>query len=111
MGTPEGTVVREKKVHASFSSTQGIVPNLLRLVDIHSRRWHPRAGELALRLGEGLVPVSIAGLRAHLVGVLKEDPKEAPGCLQKHCTFSLFFACALVCRGSVVPLFTSPSSE
>merc|ERR1711869_97092 len=53
--TPEGTVVREKKVHASFSSTQGIVPNLLRLVDIHSRRWHPRAGELALRLGERLV--------------------------------------------------------
>merc|ERR1711937_979088 len=76
-------VVREKKVHASFSSTQGIVPNLLRLVDIHSRRWHPRAGELALRLGEGLVPVSIAGLREHLVGVLKEDPKEAPACLQR----------------------------
>jgi RNA recognition motif-containing protein len=102
--TPEGTVVREKKVHASFSSTQGIVPNLLRLVDIHSRRWHPRAGELALRLGEGLVPVSIAGLRQHLVGVLKEDPKEAPGCLQKHCTFSLFFKPSTFAPPSRAPL-------
>jgi hypothetical protein len=59
-------------------------------MDIHSKRWHPRAGALALRIGDSLVPVDVPGLRTFLLDVLKENPKEAPGCLQKHCTFSMF---------------------
>lgn len=81
----------KKEMHASLSSTQGIVQNLLRLMDIHSRKWHPRAGALVLRLGDRLVPVNVASLRTFLLDVLKRDPMTAPGCLQKHCTFSRFF--------------------
>jgi hypothetical protein len=80
-----------KQMRVSLASTQGIVTNLLRLMDIHNRRWHPRAGALALRLGDSLVPISVADLRTFLRDLLKDSPKEAPACLQKHCTLSFFF--------------------
>jgi hypothetical protein len=82
---------RLKKMHASLSSTQGVAQNLLRLMDIHNRKWHPRAGALALRLGNSLVPVHVASLRKFLQDVLKDHPETAPGCLQKQCTFSSSF--------------------
>jgi hypothetical protein len=78
----DGVDVREKKMHVSPSSTQGIVENLLRLMDIHSRKWHPRSGTLALRLGDCLVPVNVGALRKFLVDFLKENPTMIPGCLQ-----------------------------
>lgn len=87
----DGADIRVKKMRTSLSATQGVVPNLLRLMDIHNRRWHPRAGALALRLGDSFAPVNIAALRKFLQGILKEDPMTAPGCLQKHCTLSIFF--------------------
>jgi hypothetical protein len=79
----DGAEIREKQMSASLAASQGVVPNLLRLMDIHNRKWHPRAGALALRLGDGLVPVNVPCLRKLLLDVLKDDPKEAPGCLRK----------------------------
>jgi len=79
---------RVKKMHASLSSTQGITENLLRLMDIHNRKWHPRAGTLVLRLGGSLVPVNVANLRKFLQDVIRNSPETAPGCLQKNCTFA-----------------------
>jgi hypothetical protein len=79
----DGAEIREKQMSASLAASQGVVPNLLRLMDIHNRKWHPRAGALALRLGESLVPVNVPCLRKLLLDVLKDDPKKAPGCLRK----------------------------
>ena len=79
----DGAEIREKQMNASLAASQGVVPNLLRLMDIHNRKWHPRAGALALRLGDGLVPVNVPDLRKLLLEVLKDDPKKAPGCLRK----------------------------
>jgi hypothetical protein len=72
---------RLKKMYASLSSTQGIVENLLRLMDIHNRKWHPRAGAIALRLGDSLAPVNAAALRTFLKEILKESPTTVPACL------------------------------
>jgi hypothetical protein len=80
--------VRAKKMHASLSATQGIVPNLLRLMDIHSRKWHPRAGAMAIRVGDTLVPVHVAALRKYLVEILKEHPTTAPGCLREQHSYA-----------------------
>jgi hypothetical protein len=85
------TAVPQRRMNASLAASQGVVPNLLRLMDLHNRKWHPRAGALALRLGDSLVPVNVQVLRTHLLDVLKDDPKKAPGCLQKHCTFAFLF--------------------
>jgi hypothetical protein len=79
----DGADIREKQMNASLAASQGVVPNLLRLMDIHNRKWHPRAGALALRLGDTLVPVNVPALRKLLLDVLKDDPKKAPGCLRK----------------------------
>jgi hypothetical protein len=79
----DGAVIREKQMNASLAASQGVVPNLLRLMDIHNRKWHPRAGALALRLGDILVPVDVPALRKLLLDVLKNDPHKAPGCLRK----------------------------
>ena len=46
----------DKQMNASLAASQGVLPNLLRLMDLHNRKWHPRAGALALRLGDSLVP-------------------------------------------------------
>jgi len=70
---------RSKKMHVALSSIQGIVPNLLQQMEIYNRKWHPRAGTLALRLGNSLVPVHIAAFRKFLQGSLKASPKTAPG--------------------------------
>jgi hypothetical protein len=86
-----GADFREKKMHTSIAVTQGVVPNLLRLVDIHSKKWHSRAGVLAVRLGDSLAPVNITALRKFLQDVLKDDPERVPGCLRKHCSFSSQF--------------------
>lgn len=83
--------VPERHMSASLAASQGVVANLLRLMDIHNRKWHPRAGALALRLGDSLVPVNVKVLRTLLLDVLKDDPKKAPGCLQKHCTMAFLF--------------------
>jgi len=88
---PQSESVRPRQMCASVASTQGVVQNLLRQMDIHSSKWHPRAGAMALRLGDSLVPVNVADLRKFLLNLLKDNPKDAPPCLQKHCTFSFFF--------------------
>jgi hypothetical protein len=88
---PQSESVRPRQMCASVASTQGVVQNLLRQMDIHSSKWHPRAGAMALRLGDSLVPVNVADLRKFLLNLLKDNPKDAPPCLQKQCTFSFFF--------------------
>jgi len=90
-GRSDGAEVRVRQMHTSPASTQGIVQNLLRLMDVHSRKWHPRAGALALRLGDSLVSVNVGALRKFIVDLLHDDPTKAPGCLRKDCTFSFFF--------------------
>ena len=75
-------------MYASVAVTQGVLPNLLRLIDIHSKKWHPRAGALAIRLDDSLVLVKVLALRKFLLDILKDDPKNVPGCLRKECTFS-----------------------
>jgi hypothetical protein len=78
-----GEDVRERKMYTSTATTQAVVPNLLRLVDIHNKKWHPRAGMLAIRLGDGLVPANVLALRQFLQGVLRNGPENAPGCLRR----------------------------
>jgi len=83
-----GADARERKMYASVAVTQGVLPNLLRLIDIHSKKWHPRAGALAIRLEDSLVLVKVLALRKFLLDIIKDDPKNIPGCLRKECTFS-----------------------
>jgi hypothetical protein len=85
----DGVEVRVKKMHASPASIQGIVPNLLQLMDMHSRKWHPRAGALVVRLGDTLVPVHVAALRAFLLELLQRKPETTPGCLSSSSTLDL----------------------
>jgi len=98
----DGMTARHMSV--SIASTQGIVPNLLRLMDLHNKRWHARAGALVLRLGVTLVPINIAELRKFLLEVFKKEPKDAPACLQKHCTFSFFFGPSTLIPSGGLPL-------
>jgi hypothetical protein len=79
----DGAEIRQKQMSASIAASAGVVPNLLRLMDIHNHKWHPRAGALTLRLKDGVVPVNVPCLRKLLLAMLKEDPKKAPGCLRK----------------------------
>jgi hypothetical protein len=58
---------RCKRMSASLAASQGVVRNLLRLMDLCNRKWHPRAGSLAIKIDGGLARVNVASFRKMLL--------------------------------------------
>lgn len=52
---------------ATLAANQGVVPNILRLVDLPNRKWHPRAGSLCIRVNGVLEEVGVQALRDTLL--------------------------------------------
>jgi hypothetical protein len=72
---------RTKRMTATPASNQGVVPNLLRLVDLPNRKWHPRAGSLCVRVDGTMEHVGVLALREMLVeriGIPSAPGAQAP---------------------------------
>jgi hypothetical protein len=65
--TRSSATMRCKRMSASLAASQGVVRNLLRLMDLCNRKWHPRAGSLAIKLEGSLSPVNVASFRKMLL--------------------------------------------
>jgi hypothetical protein len=63
-------LTRTKRMSATLAANQGIVPNILRLVDLPNRKWHPRAGSLCIRVNGRLEDVGVQALRDMLLDQL-----------------------------------------
>lgn len=63
----EARLTRTKRMTATPAANQGVVPNLLRLVDLPNRKWHPRAGSLCVRLQGKMEHIGVLALREMLV--------------------------------------------
>lgn len=72
-----GGATRVKRMSATLAANQGVVGNLLRLVDLPNRKWHPRAGSLCVRVGGVMQDVSVLPLREMLVSKLGVYPSPA----------------------------------
>merc|ERR550537_1890115 len=63
----EARQTRTKRMTATPAANQGVVPNLLRLVDLPNRKWLPRAGSLCVRLNGKMEHIGVLALREMLV--------------------------------------------